>query len=84
MPYLRELKDGIESISDFSALELEKVFKSIVEKHGIKLGALAQPVRVAMTGGTESPGIFEVLEVLGKEKTLRRLDKALKIIKGEN
>ncbi|HBU05374.1 MAG TPA: glutamate--tRNA ligase [Nitrospiraceae bacterium] len=84
MPYLKEVKEGIESISDFSALELEKVFKSIVEKHGIKLGALAQPVRVAMTGGTESPGIFEVLEVLGKEKTLRRLDKALKIIKGEN
>ena len=84
MPYLKELKEGMESISDFSALELEKVFTSIVEKHGIKLGALAQPVRVAMTGGTESPGIFEVLEILGKEKTLKRLDKAVKAITGGN
>ncbi|MBI5206008.1 MAG: glutamate--tRNA ligase, partial [Nitrospirae bacterium] len=80
MPHLKELKEGIESLSDFSVHELEKVFKSIVEKHGIKLGALAQPARVAMTGGTESPGIFEVLEVLGKEKTLRRLEKAIKSI----
>lgn len=81
---LSELKDALNSLSDFSALELEKVFKSIVEKHGIKLGALAQPVRVAMTGGTESPGIFEVLEILGKEKTLKRLDKAVKAITGRN
>jgi glutamyl-tRNA synthetase len=51
-----------------------------VEKHGVKLGALAQPVRVAMTGGTESPGIYEVLDVLGKEKALRRLEKAIKMI----
>ena len=81
---LIELKDALNALSDFSALELEKVFKFIVEKHGIKLGALAQPVRVAMTGGTESPGIFEVLEILGKEKTLKRLDKAVKAITGGN
>ncbi|MEK7742612.1 MAG: glutamate--tRNA ligase, partial [Nitrospirota bacterium] len=81
---LIELKDALNALSDFSALELENIFKSIVEKHGIKLGALAQPVRVAMTGGTESPGIFEVLEILGKEKTLKRLDKAVKAITGGN
>ena len=65
---LSELKDSLTSLADFSASSLETIFKAIVEKHGIKLGALAQPVRVAITGGTESPGIFEVLEVLGKEK----------------
>lgn len=77
---LIELKQNIESLTDFSHSELEKVFKSIVDKHGIKLGALAQPVRVALTGGTESPGIFEVLEVVGKEKTIKRLEKAIKSI----
>jgi len=77
---LRELKEGISSLSEFSKPEIENLFKSIVEKHGVKLGALAQPVRVAVTGGTESPGIFEVLEVLGKEKVLARLEKALKMI----
>ena len=39
----------------------------------MKLGALAQPVRVAVTGGTVSPGIYEVLDVLGRERTLARL-----------
>ena len=77
---LKELKDGISSIAEFSKPEIENLFKSIVEKHGIKLGAIAQPVRVAVTGGTESPGIYEVLEVLGKEKVLARLEKAIKMI----
>lgn len=78
--FLEELKEGISSLSEFSIPELENLFKSIVEKHGVKLGALAQPVRVAVTGGTESPGIYEVLDVLGKEKVLRRLEKAISLI----
>ncbi len=77
---LIELKEDLASISDFSALEIEKVFKSIIKKHNIKLVNLAQPVRVAMTGGTESPGIFEVLEIIGREKVLKRLEKAIKTI----
>ena len=77
---LKELKDSISSLTGFSKPEIESLFKSIVEKHGIKLGAIAQPVRVAVTGGTESPGIHEVLEVLGKEKVLARLEKAIKMI----
>ncbi len=81
---LIELKDALNALSDFSVAELEKIFKSIIEKHGIKLGALAQPVRVAITGGTESPGIFEVLEIVGKEKTIKRLEKAIETIESEN
>ncbi|MCX5718095.1 MAG: glutamate--tRNA ligase [Nitrospirae bacterium] len=81
---LIELKDALNALSDFSIYELEKLFKSIVEKHVIKLGNLAQPVRVAITGGTESPGIFEVLEIVGKEKTIKRLEKAIKAIESEN
>ncbi len=77
---LIELKDSLFSISDLSHQELEKVFKMIVEKHNVKLKDLAQPVRVAITGVTESPGIFEVLEIVGKEKTMRRLEKAIKVI----
>ncbi len=77
---LVELKEGLSSIADFSASEIEEVFMSIIEKHNIKLGKLAQPVRVAVTGGTASPGIFEVLEIVGKEKTLKRLEKAIRTI----
>jgi len=74
---LIELKEALGAISPFSASEIEQVFKSIVEKRNIKLGELAQPVRVAITGGTASPGIFEVLEIVGREKTIRRLEKAI-------
>jgi glutamyl-tRNA synthetase len=80
LPLLRDLGDALASLADFSHAGLEPVFKAVVEKHGVKLGALAQPVRVAMTGGTESPGIYDVLEVLGKEMTLKRLEKAVRSI----
>ncbi|RJQ53713.1 MAG: glutamate--tRNA ligase [Nitrospiraceae bacterium] len=77
---LVELKTCLEQITEFSQQGLEAAFKKITEKHGVKLGNLAQPVRVAVTGGTESPGIFEVLEIVGKEKTLKRLEKAIETI----
>ena len=77
---LIELKDGLNSISDFSETEIEKLFKAIIERHEVKLGKLAQPVRVALTGGTQSPGIFEVLDVMGKTKAIRRLERAIEII----
>jgi glutamyl-tRNA synthetase len=78
---LVELHEELKNIPAFTEAELEQVFRSIVDKHGIKLGKLAQPVRVAITGGTASPGIFEMLEVIGKEKTLRRIEKAIATIK---
>jgi glutamyl-tRNA synthetase len=77
---LIEVEEALKSLDNFIAPEIEKVFMSIVEKQGTKLGNIAQPVRVSITGKTESPGIFEVLEILGKEKTLKRLEKAIKTI----
>lgn len=77
---LIEVNDSLNITDDFSASKIEEVFMSIVGRHNIKLGNLAQPVRVAITGRTESPGIFEVLEIIGKEKTLKRLEKAIKTI----
>jgi glutamyl-tRNA synthetase len=77
MDLLIELKESLSSLSDFSVERLEETFKGIVEKNGIKLGALAQPARVAITGRTESPGIFEVIEIVGKEKTIKRLEQAI-------
>jgi glutamyl-tRNA synthetase len=77
---LADVTEALNNLNNFNASEIEKEFKSIVEKKNTKLGAVAQPVRVAVTGKTESPGIFEVLEIVGKEKTLRRLEKAIKTI----
>ncbi len=74
---LAELKDGLSGLDDFSEKAMEKVFLDLMEKHEVKFGKIAQPLRVALTGGTVSPGIFEVLEVMGREKTIKRLEKAL-------
>ncbi len=77
---LIELNEALSGISEFSHSSMETVFRSIIEKHGVKLGSLAQPVRVALTGGTESPGIFEVLEIVGKDKSIKRIKKAIEAI----
>ncbi|MFN3396794.1 MAG: glutamate--tRNA ligase, partial [Thermodesulfovibrionales bacterium] len=77
LDYLVLIRDSLDALTEFTAHEIEKVFREFIEKHNIKLGQIAQPVRVAMTGGTESPGIFEVLEVVGKERAIRRLDRAI-------
>ena len=68
---------GIETLKDLSHDSVDAIFKSIVGGKGLKLGQVAQPVRVALTGRTVSPGIFEVIEILGKEKVIHRLKQAI-------
>jgi len=80
-PYLMDVKEELSRLNNFVAPEIEKAFLTLVEKHNIKLGNIAQPVRVSVTGKAESPGIFEVLEILGKEKVLRRLERAIEGIR---
>lgn len=77
---LVEVKEGLGALTDFTEETIEKLFKDIVEKHEVKLGKLAQPVRVALTGTKQSPGIYDVIGVLGKEKTLKRLERAIELI----
>lgn len=82
LPYMKDIKEGIENMTEFSEDALEKLFQDVVERHQTKLRHVAQPVRVALTGGTASPGIFEVIEIIGKDRTLRRLQKAIEIAGG--
>ena len=63
---------------------LEGAFLRVMELTGLKLGKIAQPVRVALTGRTASPGIFEIIEILGREAVLKRLDAAVRRIEGGN
>jgi glutamyl-tRNA synthetase len=72
-PVLTKLLTRFENFPTFSKKQWEMVFKQLVEEEGIKMGQLAQPVRVALTGRTASPGLFEVMEVLGRDRTLLRL-----------
>jgi glutamyl-tRNA synthetase len=72
-PVLAKLLTRFEAFPAFSKQEWEESFKQLVEEEGIKMGQLAQPVRVALTGRTASPGLFEVMDVLGRDRTLFRL-----------
>jgi glutamyl-tRNA synthetase len=80
-PLLTEARGLIESKFDEGSHELEQSFRALAESRGLGLGKLAQPVRVAVTGTTVSPPLFETIALLGKEKTLRRIDVALEKIK---
>ena len=77
---LASLIARLENISDLNVDVVERIFVDIMAEHDLKLGKIAQPVRVALTGGTVSPGIFETITALGKEKTLKRLQKAVDYI----
>ncbi|MFA5074265.1 MAG: glutamate--tRNA ligase [Nitrospirota bacterium] len=76
-PLLKELIAILKPLNPFTHSELEKTFNDFITRKGIKLGKIAQPVRVALTGGTVSPGIYEVIELMGKDKTIKRIEAAL-------
>ena len=72
-PILSKLLARFEAFPSFSKQPWEEAFKQLVEEEGMKMGQLAQPVRVALTGRTASPGLFDVMEILGRDRTLFRL-----------
>ncbi|MGD9851845.1 MAG: glutamate--tRNA ligase [Nitrospirales bacterium] len=72
-PSLKEFADLVEVEPDFSKESLEPILHALIERQGLKMGKVAQPLRVALTGRTISPGIFEVMALLGKERTLQRI-----------
>jgi len=74
---LEDLIQKLSTLTNFDPPAVEQTFAATLEKHGLQMGKLAQPVRVALTGGTVSPGIHDVIAVLGKERTIRRLRAAL-------
>ncbi len=77
---LEAIRAGIAAMPALETAALERLFHGESEKRGVGLGKIAQPVRVAFTGGTASPGMYDVVQILGKEETLARLDAALRLI----
>jgi glutamyl-tRNA synthetase len=70
---LTEAIRSLEAVEPWSAEATEQALRSLAERAGAKLGAIAQPLRAALTGRTTSPGIFNVLAVLGRQESLSRL-----------
>ncbi|MCS0497111.1 glutamate--tRNA ligase [Ancylobacter sp. MQZ15Z-1] len=64
---------SLAELGEWTAAGTEAAVRHVAEAKGVKLGAIAQPLRAAMTGRTTSPGIFDVLEVLGKDESLARI-----------
>jgi len=63
----------LAAVPDWNAADIEAVVRPFAERSGLKLGAVAQPLRAALTGRTTSPPIFDVLAVLGRDESLARL-----------
>jgi glutamyl-tRNA synthetase len=63
----------LSALAEWDAAALEAAIREVAEASGVKLGKLAQPLRAALTGRTTSPGIFDVLAVLGREESLARI-----------
>lgn len=79
---LIEVYESLKALDKFVSPEIEKIFHDLSTRKNIKLSMIAQPVRVSVTGKAESPGIYDVLEILGKEKSLRRIERAISLIRG--
>lgn len=67
------LANRFAAVDDWTAASTEAVVREFAETQGLKLGMVAQPLRVSLTGKTTSPGLFDVIEVLGKDECLARL-----------
>jgi len=74
---LRSARGALLDAAPFTAEAVESVLRGVVENRGVKPGKVFQPLRVALSGGTVSPGIFETVALLGREETLSRIDRAL-------
>jgi len=83
LPHMEELLARMAALGDFSEKGLEGLFSQYLEEKDVKLGKIAQPLRVALTGRTASPGLFEVMVVLGKAEVLARLETAVRHIRAK-
>jgi len=76
-PLLKAVRDQLAALADWRATAIHEVIQAVATAAGAGMGKVAQPVRVAVSGGSVSPPIDGTLEILGRETTLQRLDRAI-------
>jgi glutamyl-tRNA synthetase len=81
IPVLERVRQGIAALADFTETGLEGAFQAIMAETGLKLGKIAQPVRVALSGRAASPGLFEIIAIIGRPAALARLQRAIDMIR---
>lgn len=83
VPLFEDLVGELDAIEDFRAPAIEAAYKKVMTTHDTGLKWLAQPTRIALTGGTVSPGVYDLVEVVGKETTLERLRTMIEHVRGK-
>ena len=78
---LRDLSSSLASVEPFTAGEIEPVLKNLTESREIGFGKLMNPLRLSLVGSNIGPGLMDIMEVLGKEEVLQRINRALQTIK---
>ncbi len=76
-PRLKSVREAFSALETFDAAAIEVALKSTAAKLGVKVGAIVHPTRLAVTGSNVGPSLYHLLEVLGKEKVLARIERAL-------
>jgi glutamyl-tRNA synthetase len=82
VPILQEVARRLESLPEFSEAAINQLFHDLAAETGLKMVNLAQPVRLALTGRTASPGLFEIINILGNSETLQRIKTAISFAQG--
>ncbi len=77
---LFRLKERFGKVDKFTKDAIENALNEIAEELGVKRGKLIHPVRLAVSGVTEGPGLFDILETIGKKETIERMDRAIKYV----
>ncbi len=80
LPRLRRLREAMTELPEFNAEAIQQTFKSLAKELGVKVGVLVHPVRLACTGKTVGPSLYHLMEVLGRERVLHRLEQAIAVI----
>ena len=81
LPHLQATRLRLGALKDWTQGAIEEALRAYADEHELKLGKVAQPLRVAVVGTNVSPGIFETLAALGRDQSLRRLDRAMELAK---
>ena len=76
---LMQVQQGLEALSDWSAEDIHHIVQDVVDKNEVGFGKVAQPIRIAVTGSTQSPSIDQTLALLGREQTIQRIAAAITV-----
>ena len=79
-PRLLKLREALSKLTSFDATSIGNTLQALAAELGVKAGVLVHPTRLACTGKTIGPSLYHLMEVLGRERVLRRLDAALALM----